>query len=358
MSITASRASNVLRESRNMLLASLTAESGGTETAGAPRCAVQRVGFAPLDPGVRGHHELRDLHPARDGESFRTMVDQDGRHLAAIIGIDGSGRVQHRHPMAERQSRSWPHLSFEPFGKRQRDARRHRRIAAGLERDLRLHGREEIQARGACCGISRQRQVLGVRHALNGDFHAAARPNDAAMRSTSRRATSVLVSSGQASAPLAVKRCTRLWSLPMTLTPCALVATSLARIQSHPLASRFMPALAMTSFVSAAKPMTSLGRSEAWRERPARMSGFSTNANVGAVLRFFSLEGEADSVRQSATAAAHIAISAGSSASQAAHISRAFSTLTSFTRAGGLSVTGPETSTVSAPASASAEAMA
>ena len=41
-----------------------------------------------------------------------------------------------------------------------------------------------------------------------------------------------------------------------------------------------------------------------------------------------------------------MAISAGSSASQAAHISRALSTLTSFTRAGGLSSTGPETSTV------------
>src|SRR6266849_3212583 len=120
MSMTASRASNVLRERRN-ILASLTAESGGTETSGTPRRRFQRGCLAPLDPRVRCHHELRNLHAARDGESFRAMVDEDGCYLTAIIGIDRSRCVQHRHAMAKREPRSGPQLSLESFGERQRD---------------------------------------------------------------------------------------------------------------------------------------------------------------------------------------------------------------------------------------------
>src|SRR5258708_3755645 len=128
-------ASNVWRKSQNFL-ASLTAEPGGTETSGTPRRRFQRGCLAPLDPRVRCHHELRDLHAARDGESFRAMVDEDGCHLAAIIGIDSSRRVQHRYAMAKREPRSRPQLSLESFGERQRDARRHRGMAAGLDGQL------------------------------------------------------------------------------------------------------------------------------------------------------------------------------------------------------------------------------
>src|SRR5712671_2281896 len=105
MSITASRASKVLRERRN-ILASLTAEAGGTEAPGSARGGFQGGCLAPLNPGVRRHHELRDLHAARDGEGFSAVVDQNGGHLAAIIRIDGSRRVQHRHAMAQREARS------------------------------------------------------------------------------------------------------------------------------------------------------------------------------------------------------------------------------------------------------------
>src|SRR4029077_10118197 len=120
MSITASRASKVLRERRN-ILASLTAKAGGTETARAPRGGFQRGGLAPFDSGIWRHHELRDLHAARDGESLTAVVDQNGRHFAAIIGIDGSRRVQHCHAMTKREPRTRAHLSFEPFRERQRD---------------------------------------------------------------------------------------------------------------------------------------------------------------------------------------------------------------------------------------------
>jgi len=135
------------------------------------------------------------------------------------------------------------------------------------------------------------------------------------------------------------------------------VLTSLATIQSHPFAMRFAVALAMRSSVSAAKPITSDGRF-AWRARPARISGFSASLIVVGASRFLSFEFAAVSGRQSATAAVHTAMSAGNCASHAVHICRAVSTRTSFTRGGGVSSDGPETSTVSAPASASADAIA
>ena len=62
--------------------------------------------------------------------------------------------------------------------------------------------------------------------------------------------------------------------------------------------------------------------------------------------------------RQSATAAANTAMSAGRARSTAPSISRAFSTRTVSTSTGGASATGPETSVTSAPASAAAWAMA
>src|SRR3977135_3810334 len=119
MSMTASRASKVLRERRN-ILASLTAKSGGTEAPGTPRGGFQIGGLAPFTLGVGRHHEVRDLHATRDGEGFSAVVDQDGRYLAAIIGIDGPGRVQHRHAMTKRKARSGAQLGFETCGERQR----------------------------------------------------------------------------------------------------------------------------------------------------------------------------------------------------------------------------------------------
>src|ERR1700761_5649590 len=105
----------------------------------------------------------------------------------------------------------------------------------------------------------------------------------------------------------------------------------------------------MTLSVSAAKPMTSCGRRAPF-ERVARMSGFAVNATEGggAPAVFLILPLAAVSGRQSATAAAQTATSTGRTDSQAASISRAVSTLISFTRDGGAMETGPETRIVSA----------
>ncbi len=73
---------------------------------------------------------------------------------------------------------------------------------------------------------------------------------------------------------------------------------------------------------------------------------------------FFSFCSPSLATRQSATAAAKIAISAGNAASTRCSMSRADSTRITVTPAGSRKSTGPETSVTSAPAACAAAAMA
>ena len=134
--------------------------------------------------------------------------------------------------------------------------------------------------------------------------------------------------------------------------------TSLATIQSQPLRARLAMACSTTFWVSAAKPMTRRGRCGP-AATVARMSGLSAMVSVGAAAPgcFFSFCVASCATRQSATAAAMTAMSAGSAASQAVSMSRADSTWTVVTPGGSGSVTGPATSVTRAPSAASAAAM-
>ena len=86
--------------------------------------------------------------------------------------------------------------------------------------------------------------------------------------------------------------------------------TSLATIQSQPLRASFALALSIRCSVSAAKPITSGGRLSFSFEIVARMSGFSTSCSGGMPADvFFSFCSPSLATRQSATAAAKIAIS-------------------------------------------------
>ena len=127
-------------------------------------------------------------------------------------------------------------------------------------------------------------------------------------------------------APSRVSRCTVLRSPP--ITPVA-GETSLATIQSQPLRASFALALSIRCSVSAAKPITSGGRLSFSFEIVARMSGFSTSCSGGMPAEvFFSFCSPSLATRQSATAAAKIAISAGSAASHLLqHVARGFHVL-------------------------------
>ncbi len=123
---------------------------------------------------------------------------------------------------------------------------------------------------------------------------------------------------------------------------------------------RFAVACAITSSVSAAKPMTRAGRPVFIPATVARMSGFSAKSSAGALPlpSFFIFDPLALATRQSATAAAKIAASAGRADFTAPSISSAVSTAITSTPAGGGTVAGPVTKLTLAPRSRNAAASA
>ena len=51
-------------------------------------------------------------------------------YFAAVVRIDGAGRIEHREPMARGETGARPHLRLEARGQRDRDAGRHHERAA------------------------------------------------------------------------------------------------------------------------------------------------------------------------------------------------------------------------------------
>src|SRR5450830_1148362 len=310
----------------------------------------------------RRDHQLRNSHPPRDVHRFAAEIHKQHLYFTSVVGIDGAGRIEHREPMARGESGARPYLRFGTGGERDGDAGRHQRAAPWRDcrRRLSRHRGQEIEPGGERALIRRQRKIVAVRKPHDADIggvQTLAPCRTSATRAISIAATSSFDCCGQGSMPFGVTSWMVLRSPP--ITPEA-GDTSLARIQSQPLATSLAFALTETFSVSAAKPITSCGRCDCRLAMVARMSGFSTSDKSGvawpAVFLIFCAP--AFATRQSATAAAKIATSTGSARSTACSISRAVSTLTTLTPGGSGRFTGPLTSTTSAPAAAAAAAMA
>src|SRR5436305_5513215 len=325
------------------------------EATGGACCCWKFVRFDQFNLLVPRDHHLRDLHAARNAKRRFAEVNDDRRDFAAVVAVDRARRVEQRDAVMQRQPGARANLRFVAFRQRNDDTGRHRQARAGFQFDIPIHCGQQIHPRGTRGSIARQRQVASACEVLNGKLHAAF-PKAVTMRAVSWRPTSALLIGGQSSTPNAVMRCTVLLSPPMMPV---VGDTSLATIQSQPFFVRLACACAITSSVSAAKPMTSAGRF-ARRAMVERMSGLAARWISGTLppSRFLSLLLNILSGRQSETAAVNTATSAGKAASHAASISQAVCTFTNFTREGGAISTGPETSVVSAPASANAPAMA
>src|SRR5581483_71564 len=348
----------------------------GAEAAGAARRRARPRRLHehhPLDPL---HHQLGDALAARHGERLGPEVGEQHLHLAAVVAVDGAGAVEHGHAVAQRQPRARAHLGLEALWQLQHEPGRHQGTRAGLQAQGRSprQRRQQVEPGGAFRLVGGQVEAATVREPDDSDGnglsarlaapgipapHVAAviSASRSAARATSRRATSPLSSSGQLSTPCAVTMCTVLRSPPMTPVEGD---TSLATIQSAPLALRLALAYSTTFSVSAANPITSGGRTPCGSAAMVlRMSGFSTSSSVGAALAPFLIFCDAcPATRQSATAAANTPISAGRAARTAASMSSAVSTRTTLTPGGSARLTGPHTSVTSAPSARASAAIA
>src|SRR5680860_463158 len=283
--------------------------AGGAETAAAALGITQRFRRYDLDTGHRRDDDLGDAIAALNKECLIAEIDQKHFHLATIVGIDGAGTIQYGNAVFEREPRTGPQLRLVAVRQFEDEARRHQHAVAGAKRERAVlgHGSDQVEARRMRRLIGGQRQAFAVRQTQDPNLHAhsAAERNEdstSAARARRRAAISSLLMAGQSSVPAPVTRCTMVRSPPMM--PVA-AETSLATIQSAPLARRLARACSTTFSVSAAKPMTSSGRWGPGTAMVARMSGFWARfSETSPPPSFLSFCAASACARQSATAAA------------------------------------------------------
>ena len=111
---------------------------------------------------------MGDPHASGDRHSFGAEIDEQHLDLSAVVGVDCAGRIEHSEPVTCREAGTRPHLAFMVFGKRDRDAGRDERAAAGRNREWlgSRHRSQQIEAGGMGALIGRQRQIVAVRQAL------------------------------------------------------------------------------------------------------------------------------------------------------------------------------------------------
>src|ERR1700761_5017195 len=85
---------NRRRRFRSLGVSLMALASGGPEAAGAAHRLVQALDLGPGGLDERRDDQLADAFAAPDDEILFAVIDQDHLHLAAVVGIDGAGRIQ------------------------------------------------------------------------------------------------------------------------------------------------------------------------------------------------------------------------------------------------------------------------
>src|SRR6185437_8998075 len=287
------------------------------------RSSRQGIGFAQQHRFRPAHDELGDARAARHRKRLPSVVNEQNPDFAAIIGVDGSRRVEHGDALFQRQPRARPDLALEARRQFDRESGRDQRPLARRQdaRGVVRHGGDEVQARGVFGLAARRRQTLGMRQPPEFDSDHFELSNLSPITPIKPTATMSLVICGQEITLSRVTIWTWLSAAPNSSPPAP---TALATIKSQFLRSSFSRAYCKTCSVSAANPTTKRGREFLALAIVARISGFSTSVSVGGPFAvFLSFWPCACSARQSATAAAAMNTSAGSAASTAASISPA-----------------------------------
>jgi hypothetical protein len=107
---------------------------------------------------------LRYAHTTLNNKWLRAVVYEDYMDLAAIIGVDGSGRIEHGDAMTDGQPRARAHLTFRTCRQSHANSGWNERPVAGRNRQRGSSGnrRQEIESGGVLALIGRQRQVRRV----------------------------------------------------------------------------------------------------------------------------------------------------------------------------------------------------
>jgi hypothetical protein len=117
----------------------------------------------------RCDYQLSDTHASGDRHRFLAEVYEKYLNLAAIIGIDSTGGIEHSEPMSGRETGTRTYLGFETFRKGDRDTGWNECAAAGCKREggVSRYRSEQVEV-AAVRSDRRRRQVFAVReHVLD-----------------------------------------------------------------------------------------------------------------------------------------------------------------------------------------------
>src|SRR6185503_7033497 len=223
---------------------------------------VERCSFYNMSAYNWCDNQLCNPHAAGNNNRFAAEIDQQHLDLAPVVRIDRAGRVEDGKTISGSEARTRPNLRFITFGERDRQSCRNEN--AGARRDSEgasgRHRCKQVEPRRMLALVGRQWQVLAMSETHQTNINTAhyEPPTSACeIRATSRDATSSLLCGGQVSIPEAWTSVIMLRSPPIT-PDCG--ETSFARIQSQPFLASFALAFAAIFSVSAANPITRLGR--------------------------------------------------------------------------------------------------
>ena len=86
--------------------------AGMTETAFAPTAVIEPIGLDDLHTDNGGENDLRETIAGLDGQRLAAKVNHDHAKLAAIVGVDGTRRVDQGQTFAEGAATARTHLTL------------------------------------------------------------------------------------------------------------------------------------------------------------------------------------------------------------------------------------------------------
>jgi hypothetical protein len=135
------------------------------ETAGTARGGPEPINLHDLSAHDWRDDELCDAVGGINCDGVLAQVDQDDFEFAAIIGVDGAGRIQYGEPFLERAATPGPHLPLKPRWYFNCNSSRYRGSRERREHQRFVKRRKQIDARGLRALITGQ----GSAQALNFD---------------------------------------------------------------------------------------------------------------------------------------------------------------------------------------------
>ncbi len=149
---------------------SLRGRSRRAEAAGAARRLADSIDLGDGDLNDGRDDGLCDAHATLDHEGCLAEIDQQHLHLAAIIAVDGAGRVEAGDAVLEGKAGARADLHLKALGHLEDEAGRHQRALTRGKRHRRIgrNGGGKVHAGRTRRLVARQSEALAMRQAFQG----------------------------------------------------------------------------------------------------------------------------------------------------------------------------------------------